>query len=117
MRSYEARRRLLIGTTYREPGEPVPEAHTWRLVESLVRAGEMVEVDTTLKDLSAAVQKYCPEQADAIYAQLGVTAYDPPVSEAPVTQEPSEAEPAPAPRARRARKEPILVELPEPLEG
>jgi hypothetical protein len=108
VKSYEARRRLLIGTSWREPGEPVPEAHDWRLVESLVRAGEMVEVDVTVRDLSASIQKYCPDEADAIYARLGITAYEP------------EPEPEPesaAPRPRRPRKPPVLVELPEPLEG
>lgn len=128
MKTYRAVRRLRIGDGWREPGELVPEAATWRLVESLVRAGEMEEVEVTAQELSVAITQHAPGESEQIYTALGVTPYDPgpptprrqpeAPGEAEVTQEPREVDPGPPPRPRRGRKEkaPILVEPPAPLE-
>ena len=116
IRSYVAVRRLRIGDGWREGGEPVPEAVTWNLVESLVRAGEIREVDINAQEFSVAVQEFCPDEADAIYTALGVEPYDP----GPVIGEPksgNKTSAAPRPRRGRPNKAPILVEPPEPLEA
>lgn len=74
--TYVSRRRLEIGDSWREPDEPVPEAHTWRLVETLIRGGQLTKTQLSEADFRAAVQKYCPQDADAIYAVLGLTQVD-----------------------------------------
>jgi hypothetical protein len=68
--TYLARRRCLIGESWREPGEPVPEAHLWRLIDALLHAGYVEKVQLSEADFAAAVAKYCPEDAKAIYDRL-----------------------------------------------
>lgn len=69
--TYEMHRRGEIGDSWREPGEPVPEAHLWRLTEGLVHGNVLHEVQMSEADFAAAVDKYCPDDAQAIYASLG----------------------------------------------
>ena len=44
---YVARRRLKIGTEYREQGQQVPEAESWTRVEAWVHAGFIDKVEGT----------------------------------------------------------------------
>jgi hypothetical protein len=71
--TYRSRRRSQIGENWREPGEPVPEAHLWRLTDGLVRHGQLEPVQLSEADFAAAVSRYCPGEEDAIYAVLGLT--------------------------------------------
>jgi hypothetical protein len=70
--TYQARRPCLIGSTRREPGEAVPEAHLWRLVDGMVHGGRLIKVQMSEADFAAAVAKHCPESASAIYDKLGL---------------------------------------------
>jgi hypothetical protein len=71
--TYRARRRLQIGDGWREPGEPCPEAHLWRLVEGLVTGGYLDPIQSSEADFVAAVEKYCPDEAATIYEVLSFT--------------------------------------------
>lgn len=117
MKTYRAVRRLLIGTEWREGGDLVPEAATWRLVESLVRAGEIEEVEVNSQELTAAIQQFCPDDAAEIYTALGVEPYTPEPEPEPEPEAAEVAPPKPKPRRSRKEKAPILVEPPEPVEG
>lgn len=64
--TYQARYRLRIGESWREPGELVPEAVTWFRVDSLVHHGRLIKVDVADDTLAAAVARYCPDLADEI---------------------------------------------------
>lgn len=66
--TYQARYRLRIGESWREPGELVPEAATWFRVDSLVHHGRLVLIDVDDADLDAAVARYCPDLAEQITA-------------------------------------------------
>lgn len=70
--TYKIRRPSLIGLQVRGIDELVPEAHLWRLTDGMVRGGRLRTVSIPEADFAAAVEKYCPEQAAAIYAKLGV---------------------------------------------
>lgn len=52
---YIARKRLKIDGKYREIGQPVPEALTWRTVESYVRSGHLDWVEDKPKAAKKAV--------------------------------------------------------------
>ncbi len=41
---YVALRRLKVGDGWREPGDPVPEAATWRNLRAYLGAGQVAEV-------------------------------------------------------------------------
>jgi hypothetical protein len=69
--TYKIRRPCLIGTATRDINELVPEAHLWRLVEGMVRGGRLVPVQVTEAEFAAAVDKYCPDVAAALYEKLG----------------------------------------------
>jgi hypothetical protein len=114
IKTFRAVRPLKIGSGYREPGQLVPEAVTWPIVESVLRTGDMEEVEINLQELSAAIQELCPDDAPAIYATLGVEPYDP----GPVVGERKYGTKSSAPRPRKGRpnKAPILVEPPAPVE-
>lgn len=70
--TYEARRPLQIGNGWRQIGEPVPEAHTWRLTIGLITGGKLVEVESSEEDFTIAVTEHCPDLADEIYQQVGI---------------------------------------------
>lgn len=70
--TYVARRPSLIGTQVREIGEPVPEAHLWRLTDGMVRGGRLRLVQMSETDFGGAVSKHCPDDASAIYDKLGL---------------------------------------------
>lgn len=63
----------MVGTKMRGHGEPVPEAHLWRLTEGMVRHGRLREVLMPEAEFAAAVTMHCPGDADKIYAKLGMT--------------------------------------------
>lgn len=104
--TYAMVRRAPVGGAVREHGEPVPEAHLWRTVESSVRAGQIAQTRLSEAEFAAAVRRYCPGDAEAIYARLGVA--EPAVSRAyrarPVVVTGPVAIDDEAPRPRRARK-------------
>lgn len=69
VKTYQAKRRLRIGETFREPGNLVPEAHTWRLIDSLLHSGHLREVEVDESAFRAAVAEACPElEADVLRA-------------------------------------------------
>lgn len=71
--TYRARRRPEITPgNYREPGELVPEAHTWRLVLSLLHTGMLTEADVPVDEFRTAVDTFCPELAERIYFLTGL---------------------------------------------
>lgn len=115
--SYRVKRRCLIADKWREYGEPVPEAHTWRIVESEVSAGTIERAQLGEQDFAEAVETYCPELAGEIYGLLGLSTYDPDAGDDgndDADAGDAAAEPA---KAKRARKAPVLVKPPEALEG
>lgn len=75
--TYRARYRLdLGGGRWREPGELVPEAHTWFLVEAYLHTGRIVEAQVSEAELRAAIAKFCPELEDRIIEHAGIPAED-----------------------------------------
>lgn len=64
--TYQARYRLLIGESWREPGQLVPEAVTWFRVDSLVHHGRLIKVEVTADEFDAAVAQYSPDLAEQI---------------------------------------------------
>jgi hypothetical protein len=74
--TYLSRRPSLIGESWRQPGEPIPEAHLWHLTEALVHSGQLQEVQMSEAAFRAAVDKFCPGEANAIYTALGLTSVD-----------------------------------------
>ena len=54
---YVARRRLKIGDEWREPGEEVPEAATWRNLHSYLSSGAVTLVQTDTVQSFAAKQR------------------------------------------------------------
>lgn len=108
--TYTMRRRGLVGTTMREFGEPVPEAHLWRTPESSLRVGYIAQTRMGEADFAAAVARYCPADADAIYAAVGVDQPRPapagraasgPAGSGPAVSGPVEIVEQPAPRRGR----------------
>jgi hypothetical protein len=76
--SYKARRRLKIGPGHwREPDEPLPEAHLYFRLESYLHTGYVSEVELSEADLLSAIERYCPELRAAILARLGIAAPQP----------------------------------------
>jgi hypothetical protein len=76
VKTYEARRPLRIGNGTRQIGEPVPEAHLWRLTTGLVTGGKLSEIEVSDKDFTIAITEHCPDQAEEIYASVGVEPVD-----------------------------------------
>lgn len=76
--TYQMRRPSLIGTQWRQPGEPVPEAHLWRLIEGMVRSGRLRQVQMPEAEFASAVSEHCPDSAEEIYAKLGLGALEVP---------------------------------------
>lgn len=72
--TYRARRRVKIAPDrWREPGELVPEAHTWYRVDSMLHTGMLsADPDVPEAEFRAAVQRYAPELAERIYSLSGV---------------------------------------------
>lgn len=68
--TYRARYRLKIGTGYREPGELVPEAHTWLRPMSFVHMGRLLPVEVDEVDFRFAVHTLCRDSTEAILAVL-----------------------------------------------
>lgn len=66
VRTYEAGRILDIGEGKRQPGELVPEAHTWFRLQNLVHTGYLLSVEVTTETFNKAVQQYCPELKDEL---------------------------------------------------
>jgi hypothetical protein len=60
----------------RERGEPVPEAHLWRLTDGMVRSGRLRTVQMTESEFAAAVTKYCPDVAHDIFRKVGMEAHE-----------------------------------------
>lgn len=81
--TFQVRRRALIGLSYREGGEPAPEAHLWRLSEGLVRSGTLVEVEMSEADFAAAIAKFCPADGPEICGKLGLEILDIPAPPPP----------------------------------
>jgi hypothetical protein len=79
--TYAAFRRCLVGLNYREPGEPLPEAHLWTMTESLLEHHEIQKARMSEVDFAAAVAKYCPGDAERIYTLLGLTPLELPNAE------------------------------------
>ncbi len=60
--TFAAGRRLKLGPTgWREPGELVPEAHTWPRIDSYLHTGYLKTVQVEETELRAAVAAFCPE--------------------------------------------------------
>lgn len=70
--TYRIRRPSLIGHDIRGIDELVPEAHLWRLTDGMVRGGRLREVSVPEADFQSAIERYCPDDAAAIYAKLGL---------------------------------------------
>ena len=60
--TFRARRRLDIHPGFREPGELVPEAHTWFRRESWLHTGYLEEATVGEKEFRAAVHKYVKDK-------------------------------------------------------
>jgi len=73
--TYRARRRIKVAPDrWREPGELLPEAHLIFRMESLLHTGQIVEAkDVPDEEFRAAVQRFCPEQAEQIFDRVGLT--------------------------------------------
>jgi len=89
IKTYTAGRRLLIGETHREPGEPVPEAHVWFRPDDWAHTGYMHEVEVPEDDFRAAVRKHAPDQEQAILERVGLAEEPKP----PAKKAPSKAKP------------------------
>lgn len=72
--TYRARRRIKLSpTSWREPGELVPEAHTWFRVESWAHTGWLEEVDVDEDELEAALgERLDADTAAKVRSQLGL---------------------------------------------
>jgi hypothetical protein len=66
VRTYEAGRILDIGEGKRQPGELVPEAHTWFRLQDLLHTGYLISVEVTARTFAQAVNKYCQELKDEL---------------------------------------------------
>lgn len=76
--TYAARRRQFLPPgVWREPGELVPEFHLVRRVDSSLHTGYIVQVDVSRDELTEAIERYCPEQSDAIWRQIDSTRQGP----------------------------------------
>jgi hypothetical protein len=127
--TYRVRRRCLVADRWREYGELVPEAHTWRLVESEVATGSIERTRVSGQEFSDAIERFCPELADELHALFGV---EPAITDGPdlrPAEYPSDDElvavaagdDADRPRRGRVRttppRGPVLTKPPEALEG
>lgn len=72
IKTYRARRPQTIGASDRNPGELVPEAHTWFRVDSHVHTGYLTEEFISEEEFVVAVQKYCPELTEQLSDITGV---------------------------------------------
>jgi hypothetical protein len=71
--TYRAGRRIrLEPDRWREPGELVPEAHTWFRLDSYLHTGWLVAVDVEETDLRAAVARFCPDLAATVLTNTGL---------------------------------------------
>lgn len=70
--TFTAGRRLEIGDSWREPGEPVPEAHTWFRRDDWLHTGYINETDLSAEDFRATVEQYAPDLAEEILFKAGV---------------------------------------------
>lgn len=103
IKTYVIRRPSKVGHTVRRIGEPVPEAHLWRLTEGMVRSGRLLEQEMSETDFAAAVAKFCPAEADMIFSKVGVTPQRGQSGELPVLTVPATPIIA-APKQRQPRK-------------
>ena len=55
--TYVARKRLKVGDEWREPGEPIPEAATWRNLHSYLSSGAVMLVQTDVVQATANKQR------------------------------------------------------------
>ena len=71
--TYRARRRLQMSSdTWREPGELVPEAHTWFRLDSYLHTGHIVEAEVDEAEFRQAVREYCPQLAERVLDLAGL---------------------------------------------
>lgn len=70
--SFRARKPMRIGLEQRQPGQLVPEAHTFNLVESLIHGGFLVRQNVQEDEFRGAVEKFCPEMAIELSSITGV---------------------------------------------
>lgn len=103
--TYKIRRPSLIGHHIRGIGELVPEAHLWRLVDTLVRYGRLLKVSVTEAEFMAAVDKFCPDEADVVYDAVGLEPLEMPAA-------PDHGKVRGTRKVLVSRPEPITVELP-----
>jgi len=107
--TYRARRRVKIGPElWREPGELVPEAHTWYRRESIEHTGMIVAAkDVPEDEFRAAIAQHCPELAAQIYELTGLdgTALTG-AQGTPIAKPPAPAKPAAKPVKKAAAKKP-----------
>lgn len=68
--TYRCRRPIDIGLSKRMPGELVPEAETWYLVDHQIHVGNLVEAIVEWDEYTEAVQKFCPELAERLGVKL-----------------------------------------------
>jgi hypothetical protein len=54
---YVARRRLKIGSEYREPGQKVPEAESWTRVEAWIHAGFIDQIEGSYNETPKSTPK------------------------------------------------------------
>lgn len=92
VKTYRAGRILRIGTADRQPGELVPEAHTWHLVDSLLHAGHLHEAFVDAEEFAAAAVVHAPELLADIERHSGV----PLTADKPVAPRPQAKKAAPA---------------------
>ena len=72
--TYAARRRLEITPgVFREPDELLPEAHTYRIIDSWVHTGYIQKTEVSEAEFRAAVKKFCPDQASRVLELAGVS--------------------------------------------
>lgn len=72
VKTFRARYDLNMGTSYRENGQLVPEAHAWYRMESWLHTGHIIEAEVSEEDFRAAIAQFCPELEDEILELAGV---------------------------------------------
>lgn len=101
--TFRARRRIhVLPGIYREPQELLPEAVTWFRVEDQLHGGHIVEAEVSEIEFEDAVEQFCPEQRERIYALLGHT----PRPRVNLIKAPAAPPPPPAPVKSVAKKAP-----------
>lgn len=84
IKTYRAKRPLKMGEGTRQPGELAPEMNAYLRVDNYVHTGYLAEVWVSPADFAAAVVKFCPNEADKLFALAG---YITPPEEEPASTE------------------------------